>query len=348
MSETPPSGQNPKRDIKLPAGYDSVYDRERRVTGSPATIGWKMPLLAVVLAILVAFGVGMEIYEAEPLEGWLDLRQIRITSDEGFVYLLVETGGSGDAPPWEDVSYAIAIDTYDRSRGVDQLGDDSAAQLGSGAEFLLAIDGPNRATLRVVEGYDPIGNVPPVASPRDGTDFRNMTLTANRERYARDGSRIPGIVIDRGLLQHGSEDPSANDFSTLADFSAGDGALEIRIPWGLLNVGDPSTRQVLHSNPEAGQPDRHTRTDGFRLYVLARDAQSGTVKDSIPDSGKLAPLYRWTTWEEPAFTIEPKRGLKELKAALDALPDSPEQPRESPPEAADDEEANGLDGTLEE
>ena len=341
MTGDPPTSDRPKRDVPLPSGYESVYDQQgRQIRGSPAAIDWKVPVVASVLAILVGVGVGIAIYEAEPLEGWLDLRQVKLNSNEGYFYLLIETAGAGDEPPWEDVSYAIAIDTYDRSRGVQKLADGWDVQLGSGAEFLLEINGPAAATLRVADGYDPIGNVPPVASPRKGSGFRNMTLTANRQRYTRDGTRIPEIVVDRGVLEAGSEDPAAADFSTLTDFSIKDGAIEIRIPWGLLNVGDPSTRRVLHADPAGGQPGPHVVTDGFRVYVLTRAGAAGKVSDSIPDTGKLAPLYRWPTWEEPAFRIEPKHGLGELKLSLDALPDSPSKAPGGPP-GADEREADG-------
>lgn len=43
---------------------------------------------------------------------------------------------------------------------------------------------------------------------------------------------------------YGNANPDSKQFHSLADFCAGDGFVEIRIPWGLLNFADPSQMKI--------------------------------------------------------------------------------------------------------
>ena len=56
---------------------------------------------------------------------------------------------------------------------------------------------------------------------------------------------IPFSTYDAGKLLHGNSNSESPDFNNIADFYIGGGFVEIRIPWLLLNVMDPSTKQVI-------------------------------------------------------------------------------------------------------
>lgn len=49
---------------------------------------------------------------------------------------------------------------------------------------------------------------------------------------------------ETGLLTYGNANPNADDFNSLADFCAGDGFVEIKLPWQLLNFADPSNMYI--------------------------------------------------------------------------------------------------------
>ena len=51
-------------------------------------------------------------------------------------------------------------------------------------------------------------------------------------------------TYETGKLTYGNANPSADDFDSLADFCAGDGFVEIKLPWQLLNFADPSTMRI--------------------------------------------------------------------------------------------------------
>jgi hypothetical protein len=327
MSDEP---RKPK--MKLGPAYYSVHgDGERKIASSPAKIDWRLPLVVLVLGSVLAVGVVYALQSAGPTDPWLDLRDVRVASDEGYLYLLVRTHAESSDPDWDRVAFRIGIDTYDAERGARRWPSPTRSKIGSGIEFLLDVRGPGRTEMFVVDGYDPHDEENPIVSP-DTSDirFRRMMMIANRERYARDGTHYPAIRVNRGLFRFGSTDPSREDYDTNADITTGPGMLEMRIPWGLLNVSDPSSRRVIHSEGYGREEIGTTGTTGFRIYVVSWDPGSSRpgVADAIPRTGRTAPLYRWPAWETPEFTIEPKLGFNEIRDTMRSLPDHPGEDRE--------------------
>jgi hypothetical protein len=263
--------------------------------------------------------------------GWGSLRELRVTSDEGYVYLLLRTAGGSRGPDWDTVSFRLAIDTYDASRGATRLPAPGAATIASGAEFLVDIAGPGASFITVEAPYEPYAVIDsgPVVSPLVATaattEFVHLTFESNRERIGRDGTRYPAIRVDRGALRFGSLDPTASDFDTRTDIAVGEesGTIELRLPWTLLNVTDPSSRRVLHQEAPHDPPLDTIATDGFRIYAFAIDAKSSGHKplSRLPAAGGVAPNYAWEPWEAPRFRTEPKAGVGAIRDALSAIPD---------------------------
>jgi len=249
------------------------------------------------------------------------LRALRATSDEGYLYLLLETGGGLD---WSRVSYRIALDTYAADRGERELPPPGRAAVATGVEFLVELRGPGNSAVLVSEPYDPYGSSPPgrVASPRTPSGrFVPLLLETNRERFGRDGTRYPALRTERGALRFGSLDPASPAFDTRTDVAVGreTGTIELRLPWTLLNVADPSSRRVLHD--EAGLET--IATEGFRIYAFALDPEDPDAGplDRLPAAGAVPDPYLWQGWEEPRYVLERKLGLEELRKAMEGIPD---------------------------
>ena len=85
--------------------------------------------------------------------------------------------------------------------------------------------------------YD--GNIPAADSPL----FREIYLVLQLESDEKIGSSR----FHTGLLEYGNANPASDDFNSLADFMAGDGYVEIKLPWQLLNFMDPS-RMMIHDD----------------------------------------------------------------------------------------------------
>jgi hypothetical protein len=49
---------------------------------------------------------------------------------------------------------------------------------------------------------------------------------------------------ETGLLTYGNANPDSVDFNSLADFNAGEGYIEIKLPWQILNFFDPSMMKI--------------------------------------------------------------------------------------------------------
>jgi hypothetical protein len=264
-------------------------------------------------------------------DGWGALRELRVNSDEGYVYVMLRTSGGPEAPDWTKTSFRLAIDTYGTAAGAVDLPEPGAASIASGAEFLVDVAGPGKSFVTVVAPYEPYAVIDsgPVLSPDSSDDpspeFVHLTFETNRERIGRDGTRYPAITVDRGALRFGSLDPAAAEFDTRTDVAVGaaTGTIELRLPWALLNVTDPSSRQVLHQETEHDPPLDTTATDGLRFYAFAVDRGNPGRKplSRLPAAGSMAPPYTWAAWDVPKYRTEPKHGVGLIRDALNAIPD---------------------------
>ena len=261
--------------------------------------------------------------------GWASLRGLRATSDEGHLYLLLETAG-GPEPPEGSIAFRIALDSYDPERGERDLPAPGALRVPTGVEFLVDVVGPGASFLRVTEPYEPfskVGSGGPLVSPHGGTGrFVNLAFETNRERFGRDGTRYPAVRIDRGKLRHGSLDPDSPSFDTRTDLSVGAerGVLELALPWGLLNVADPSSHRVLHDESSGGPPFATAVTGGVRIYAftLDRARPESAPLDRLPARGEIPKLYRWDGWERPEYRLELKLGAARIEQEMRLLPDT--------------------------
>ena len=184
--------------------------------------------------------------------------------DVKFVYFLVEKEGL-------DISAEalyIPVDTTPKS------GSRCAANLGvdmsEPADFVLQIDGLDNSRIWVQERYNTAmalyGNQmirhfnqyldPP---PSDSDQFGRVLLPLHELDYYYKGTKIEFWdynfnypdkyytliqTFETGKLTYGNANPDAADFNSLADFCAGEGFVEIKLPWQLLNFADPSTMRV--------------------------------------------------------------------------------------------------------
>jgi len=256
------------------------------------------------------------------------LQGLRVTSDEAYLYLRLDLSG-WKARDWSGTQFWIGVDTYDVA-----LGDHRFPQVEVtspiGMEFLIQLAGP-KSRILVDRPYDLFTNRnrrPYHSVDNRQGDFIEINVYCNRDRLGRDGTFYPPQGYSRSPLRRGSLDPAAADYDTLADWiESPDGSfIEARIAWGLLNVTDPSSRQVVHeSAPRTGLVATR-RTEGFRFHVLAlqQKGKSLVVTDRLPRSSRPAaadfPIYRWPSWEEPSYHLQLKDSYRILQEALKAIP----------------------------
>jgi hypothetical protein len=254
-------------------------------------------------------------------------RRLRAGADASFYYLAVELPAGRFA--WDSLGLQIAIDTHLPRVGQHRL-PRSGLRSEIGFEFLIDLAGPDSGRVAVTPDYqrhdsrvdpptgDDFGRFyrrPVVPRNREDGRFDSLFVITNRARFGRDGTFFPARRYDRGRLIHGTE-----KVSTLADwyFDERAGLLQVRIPWDLLNVTDPSTRTLLFDRSTEG--DFGTAAAGdFHVGVAAyrkggRREVVGALPELVLGLWRAADFvgWRWTGWTEPRY-------YSRLKPVYDSL-----------------------------
>jgi len=271
----------------------------------------------------------------------------------------------------------VSLDVLDPARGDRRLPAPLRATWSRGAEFVLLIQPPARgasggsvfdrsresdggaelfidrsmnystyAVTRTARGFEwsqkpfrPVANQDGLYSP--------LLIETNRERVARDGTFFPAKHVDWGRLSPRTE----------WALNAGGSTIEVAIPWGLLNVGDPSSLAVLDDKPGTRETET-TATGGIGLLAWATTAP-GFAADSlgpaIPGARAARPeesyflgpegtsqvitgkevtitsqegaSYLWNAWEAPITKEHTKRSAMRIRQAFEGMEarDEPQQ-----------------------
>lgn len=249
--------------------------------------------------------------------GGNDSLRLRVGSDPSYLYLALQLAGGSRTP--DSTRYVVGIDTYRRDRGEFRL--PGVLGLGLGVEFYLSLGDSTAGELYVTRSYNPyIGpragmgptGLDPfynfqctVDSRTDAGQFDSLFVTTNRFRVTRSGTTIPARGVDRGRLHYGRQTESS-----LADWyiDRAAGLVEVRLPWGLLNVTDPSSRTVLTAIREGGVVSTAV-TDGFRFVVAGLRRGDDHIIAYLPADT----TYAWPTWEEPTWHEHLKPGYAAMR-----------------------------------
>ena len=222
----------------------------------------------------------------------------------------------------------IALDTYDKKKGDHTIPILNKKQA-RGIEFFLEFNNPDSARILVDDEYSVFSDIYndyiPVYSSKENNDgrFVPQELISNRTRETLTGEKYKQLLHNRSKLVFGKiEDNSNADWY----FDAGTSILELRLPWHLINVSDPSSLQVL--DDIEGTPDIETSTiDKFNIYSFITD-KNNNVKYTIPKREK-AYSYVWEGWNEPEYETRLKEQYYVLQEIFaDAEPLISSEPKE--------------------
>ncbi len=260
----------------------------------------------------------------------------------------------------------VSLDMLDPSRGDHRLPEPLRATWSRGAEFLLLIEPPalglrpgalfggggpasGRAALFVDRSmnYSAFSRIRvdrklipnpapfrPVAND-DGL-YAPLLIETNRERVSRSGTLYPARHLDWGRLTQG-------------EWHIGASSIEIAIPWGLLAVGDPSSRSVLDDREGTRQTEVST-TDGIGLLAWATAAEGfsadslgptlagsrgkesaeafflgpdgtsqSTVKKEVNVTTPPGASYIWNAWDRPITRERIKRSAARVSQAFEGM-----------------------------
>jgi len=156
--------------------------------------------------------------------------------------------------------------------------------------------------------YDQVPRFPLGGVRHTDGEFDSLRVVTNRVRLSRDGVEFAASGYDRGVLPSGAEPDG------LWEWDAARRVLEIRVPWSLINVADPSTRRVL-AYPTDGSTGFATQQVESIGVLLATRSGDGTWC-TWPASGQADDVARfsWDTWDDPRWRIRPRPLYEALQA----------------------------------
>lgn len=290
-----------------------------------------------------------------------ELKALYVDADEGFLYLRLVVSkldnDSDGVADWKQVNYLIGLGTSPNTAGVPYLPFISPVRFPMGMTYAIQLSGPGASRMLIASTYNPLQIIPVTGIPTQTTlgprlswramlstsgNFEALVIEPNRRRFGRDGRYFPPQRYERGILRYGALTPQAADYDSLAEWHANlqTNTIDLRIPWNLLNVTDPSSLKVF-----AGlQPDgtvMTTETPGvviaafsYRPLEAARTRpvmeQGHPIADALPAMSGPATLpatslkqYRWVGWDTPHYDLRVKASFAILRKTFQSLPGPP-------------------------
>jgi tetratricopeptide (TPR) repeat protein len=273
-----------------------------------------------------------------------DLKALNVNADEGFLYLRLVVGklaaGKMGASNWNEVNYLIGIGTDPGHAGITYLPFIAPVRFPQGMTFVIHMAGPEASHIWIASSYDPYQIVPVPGIPQETTlgqklgwtptltdsgTFEGEIIEPDRRRFARNGKYFPPERYDRGILRYGTLDSASPDYDPLAGWHANvqTNTIDVRIPWALLNVTDPSTLGIFAGLEKDGTV-KTTRTPGFVLAAFSYRPQPALQMRPIMEQGHpiavslpalTGPLtmpvaslrkYNWASWTRPHYVLREK------------------------------------------
>ncbi|OPH53506.1 family 2 glycosyl transferase [Paenibacillus ferrarius] len=194
------------------------------------------------------------------------------------------------------------------------------------ADFVLKIHGPDDSHLLVDAYYDnyyfryafqtDLIEKNEMFHKKNSGLFNPIRLALNKKVVIPpENTVIPFTGYETGMLRYGIANPDSPSYNSLNDFYYENGHLEIRIPWQLLNVMDPSKKFVINDMYANGKISP-LKVNGFQIGI--EKLENGTTKGSQDLAMKE---YNWKEWDIPTFheRLKPsyyilQKGFQELTA----------------------------------
>lgn len=238
--------------------------------------------------------------------------KLYIKSDERYLYIMLDAGNYD----FEKDTLLIPINTI-----ADQ-GNLKAAQYNAefdtAADFLIYINGKDNSHIYVDRYYDAFNyyfleskklsdiKAEENAGVKNSGMFDIMRLCYGYNLTVKGTNQVvPDKAYETGKLRYGNGNPEADDYKSLSDFYFKNGKLEIRIPWQLLNVMDPSGKQQISDfrKTQVISPQAYQSFDFGFAY------RTGTESLKITLGGN----YEYNGWNTPTWHERLKPAYYELQ-----------------------------------
>jgi hypothetical protein len=254
-----------------------------------------------------------------------DGHSMYVTSDERFVYVRVDT----DRISEEKDTYLL-FDTIQDQGQSTILNEKNVST--KGVDFALHMKGTKEARLWIDSYYDTYhyqyGHVLNMIKEEKYTNVKNngeyhpIRLTLNKSLDV-EGENIPFQSYETGVLQFGTSNPQDKGYDSLTDVNVdpSEGRYEIRIPWQLLNIKDPSLKEAMGDVWSGKGLQSSTTLESIRIGLYERDGENVFSYPAKTQDGFINPAqfypYSWDTWDQPASHERLKQSYYEMKEAFE-------------------------------
>ncbi|MDY3360389.1 family 2 glycosyl transferase [Clostridium celatum] len=179
------------------------------------------------------------------------------------------------------------------------------------ADFIIDIKGKDSSKVLINDYYDVsdfLFNEIRYES-NDINSFKTIRQVVLGESILpKSGKIIPIQYVEVGNLIYGNGNPNSNEYNSLSDFIINGDDIEIRIPWLMLNISDPSNKMIIDDFNKSGEIN-HVEINKINVGVYV-------LEDMKQIQALDMKAYSWNKWIYPTYHERLKESYYILKEAL--------------------------------
>ncbi|MED0667513.1 hypothetical protein P4T04_14385 [Bacillus badius] len=242
-----------------------------------------------------------------------EIKRAFVTHDERYIYLRLDYKKAKTA----GMDTTLLIDTIPK-QGNKKIPYNGGISSGRGIDFLLRLNGKQDSRMLVDSYYDShyfmygekLKLIPEkaYASRKNNGQFHKIEMALNKTLVNPVTKEVyPFESFETGKLEKGNGNPADKSYNSLADYEINKetGVAEIRIPWLLLNVKDPSTKEIASDYWQEGLEASQTIKNISFAVAAGPKAGQFTGDDFFS--------YSWKKWEKPQYEERLKQSYPIIK-----------------------------------
>ncbi|WP_134702666.1 hypothetical protein [Ammoniphilus sp. YIM 78166] len=243
------------------------------------------------------------------------IRKLEMSADEAFLHIDITTSRPVD---WSKDEILIGLDTFDRTKGEFRYRPDLPVISPSGMEFLIELKSEQEAKLLVIPSYN-IAKGSFTSSIGSDGQFEEIRRLINKAGVRKDGTRYGEHYADGSTLRYGSFVGNYYHWNATAE------KIQLRLPWGRINVTDPTSLQVLNDSRSLAELGgdlerdelRTEKTEGIRISAIWLNDNSDVLE--VFPAEEPQP-YQWNEWGIPRYRERLKESYPYIQEYFGTLP----------------------------
>jgi hypothetical protein len=239
---------------------------------------------------------------------------LSVKSDEKYLYLMVKSQNKLD---FKKENIYIDLDVTPKS-GVNKSTQYNL-KFDKPVDFIIMINDNGNSRVAVHEYYNRFNfyekktlyeKRPDLISHKPDMDyFSPIYIDIRPKMYVKSlNETLDKISYETGKLIKGNANPNSKNYNSASDYYRGDNYVEVRIPWGLINFMDPSTKQIQDDFYKEFKT-KPLKIKGINLGV--------TIKDGDKTINRLnSKTFNLNGWNSPTYHERLKQSYYIVKDEL--------------------------------